>query len=78
MEGWLDEEHYVGTGNAHAVSPPRQMEAGGDKADYFGKDNGKLILTGNAWVIQENNTVRGNRLTVYMAENKQLGVRNEE
>jgi|GEM_PF-213080 len=70
MEGWLDEEHYIGTGNAHATNPPRQMEAGGDKADYFGKENGKLILTGNAWVIQENNTVRGNRLTVYMADDK--------
>ena len=77
MEGWLDEEHYVGTGNAHAVSPPRQMEAGGDKADYFGKDDGKLVLTGNAWAIQENNTVRGNRLTVYMAENKKLQVKPE-
>ena len=74
MEGWLDEEHYIGTGNAHAVSPQRQMEAGGDKADYFGKDSGKLILTGNAWVIQENNTVRGNRLTVFMAEDKKLQV----
>ena len=75
MEGWLDEEHYIGTGNTHATSPPRQMEAGGDKADYFGKENGKLILTGNAWVIQENNTVRGNKLTVYMEDNKKLQVK---
>ncbi len=74
MEGWLDTEHYIGTGNAHAVSPPRKMEAGADKADYFGKDSGKLVLTGNAWVIQENNTVRGNRLTVYMADDKKLKV----
>lgn len=74
MEGWLDEEHYIGTGNAHAKSPARQMEAGGDKADYFGKENGKLILTGNAWAVQENNTVRGNRLTVYMADDKKLKV----
>ena len=50
------------------------MEAGGDKADYFGKENGKLILTGNAWAIQENNTVRGNRLTVYM-EDRSLKVK---
>ena len=74
MEGWLDDEHYIGTGNAHAVSPPRQMEAGGDRADYFGQEGGKLVLTGNAWAIQENNTVRGNRLTVYMAEDKKLKV----
>lgn len=72
MEGWLDEEHYIGTGNAHAVSPPRQMEAGGDRVDYFGKDQGKAILTGNAWAIQENNTIRGNRLTVYLADDKKI------
>ncbi len=77
MEGWLDDEHYIGTGNAHAVSPPRQMEAGGDKAEYFGKENGKLVLTGNAWAIQGNNTVRGNRLTVYMAEDKNLRIKPE-
>lgn len=75
MEGWMDEEHYVGTGNAHAVSPPREMEAGGDRVDYFGKDNGKAVLTGNAWAIQENNTIRGNRLTVYLADDKKVKVK---
>lgn len=72
MEGWLDDEHYIGTGNAHAVSPPREMEAGGDRVDYYGKEQGKAILTGNAWAIQENNTIRGNRLTVYLADDKKL------
>ncbi len=78
MEGWLDEEHYIGTGNAHAISPPRQMEAGGDRVDYFGKDQGKAILTGNAWAIQENNTIRGNRLTVYLADDKKIKVKPTE
>ena len=75
MEGWMDEEHYVGTGNAHAVSPPREMEAGGDRVDYFGKDQGKAILTGNAWAIQGNNTIKGNRLTVYLADDKKVKVK---
>lgn len=78
MEGWLDEEHYIGTGNAHAVSPPRQMEAGGDRVDYFGKEQGKAILTGNAWAIQENNTIRGNRLTVYLADDKKIKAKTDE
>lgn len=78
MEGWLDDEHYIGTGNAHAVSPPRQMEAGGDRVDYFGKEQGKAILTGNAWAIQENNTIRGNRLTVYLADDKKVKVKPAE
>lgn len=78
MEGWMDEEHYIGVGNAHAISPPRQMEAGGDRVDYFGKEQGKAILTGNAWAIQENNTIRGNRLTVYLADDKKVKVKPDE
>ena len=72
MEGWLDDEYYVGTGNAHLVSPPRNLEAGGDRVDYYAQDNGKAILTGNAWAYQDNNTIRGNRLVVYLADDKQL------
>ena len=68
MEGWLDDQYYYGTGNAHLLSPQRQLEAGGDRVDYYAAENGKAILTGNAWVYQDNNTIRGNRLTVYLAE----------
>mgnify|MGYP002622221120 CR=1 FL=1 len=77
MEGWLDEEYYIGTGNAHAISPPNDMEAGGDKVEYFGRDGGKAIMTGNAWAIQENNTMRGNRITVYLDDSRNLSVRPE-
>ncbi len=68
MEGWLNEEHYVGTGHAHLVSPPRDLEAGGDRFDYFAKERGKLVMTGNAWAVQNNNTVKSNRITMYLAE----------
>ena len=68
MEGWLDEEHYIGNGNAHLVSHTRNMEAGGDQVDYKGKEDGKAVLSGNAWAYQDNNTIRGNRLTVYLAD----------
>ena len=67
MEGWLDDQYYIGTGNAHIVSKPRNLEAGGDRVDYYANDNGKAILSGNAWVIQDNNSLKGNRLTVYLA-----------
>ena len=77
MEGWMDEEYYIGTGNAHAISPPRDMEAGGDKIEYFGKDGGKAVLTGNAWAIQDNNTMRGNRVTVYLSDSKNLTIKPE-
>ena len=66
MEGWLDDEHYVGRGNVHVSSPSRQMEAGGDQADYRGKEQGVVVLTGNAWATQENNTMKSNKLTLYL------------
>lgn len=69
MEGSLEEEHYVGTGNAHLISQPNDLEAGGDRVDYFGKNINKAILTGNAWAIQDNHFVRGNVLTIYLANN---------
>lgn len=72
MEGWLDDERYVGRGNAHLVSPARNLEAGGDQVDYDGKDAGKAVLSGNAWAFQDNNTIRGNRLTVYLADDGKL------
>ena len=54
------------------TSKQRNMEAGGDQVDYFGKEEGKAVLTGNAWAIQDNNTMRGNRMTVFMADDGKL------
>jgi len=54
------------------VSTARNMEAGGDQVDYDGKDAGKAVLSGNAWAYQDNNTIRGNRLTVYLADDGNL------
>lgn len=72
LEGWIDDERYIGTGNAHLISTQRNLEAGGDQVDYDGKKEGKAVLSGNAWAIQDNNTVRGNRLTVYLADDGTL------
>ena len=72
MEGWIDDERYIGTGNAHLISQTRNLEAGGDKVDYDGLQEGKAVVSGNAWAIQNNNTIRGNRLTVYLADDGTL------
>ena len=72
MEGWIDDERYISTGNAHLISQTRNLEAGGDKVDYDGKQEGKAVVSGNAWAIQDNNTIRGNHLTVYLADNGNL------
>ena len=68
MEGWTKTEHAKGVGNAHVISPPKNFEGGGDEAEYFGKENGKLVLTGNAWAIQDNNTLKSGRLTVFLSQ----------
>ena len=70
MEGWIGQEHFKGTGNVHIVSPPRQFEGGGDNAEYWGKESGKAVLTGNAWAIQENNTLKSNKITIFLVDDK--------
>ena len=68
MEGWTQTEQAKGVGNAHLVSPPKNFEGGADVAEYFGKENGKIVLTGNAWAVQDNNTLKSGRLTVFLQE----------
>lgn len=75
MEGWLDDAHYIGTGNAHVVSVSRNLEAGGEQMDYRGKDQGVVVVTGNAWAVQENNTLKSNHLTLYLAQDGQAKVK---
>lgn len=70
MEAYLNENRLIGTGNVHIVSPPRNLDAVGEQATYYGKDDGKVILTGNAVATQNNNTLRSNKLTIYLAGGK--------
>lgn len=75
LEGWLKDEHYVGSGNAHLVSTARNIEAGGDQLDYYGEGEGTAVMTGNAWAMQDNNTMHSNRLTIYLAKDGQAAVK---
>lgn len=70
MEAFMKENHIIGQGNVHIVSETRNLDATGDKADYYGEQKGKVILSGNAVAVQENNTLRGNTLTLYLAGEK--------
>ena len=74
MEGFLKEEHLIGRGNAHVISQPNDMEAGGDVLNYYGLEQGKAVLTGNAWAVQNNNTLKSNQLTILLAKNGQAKV----
>ena len=69
LEGWLKENRFIGTGNAHLVSPPRDLEGGGDRVEYFGMaERPYAVLDGNAWVYQGNNMAHSNHMTVYLAD----------
>lgn len=73
MEGWSKTNYARGTGDAHLISPPNKLEAFGDVVDYYGKQEGsdepaKAYLTGHAWAVQDNNTLRSNKLVVYLAD----------
>lgn len=51
LEGWLNDEHYIGTGSAHLVSPPRSPRRA-RPARLLAGENGKAVPTGNAWRIK--------------------------
>ena len=69
LEGWMKDNHFVGTGNARVVSPPRDIGGGGDRMEYFGGvERPYVVLDGNAWVFQGNNMARSNHMTVYLAD----------
>lgn len=69
LEGWMKENRFIGTGNAHIVSPPRDLEGGGDRMEYFGGvERPYVVLDGSAWVFQGNNMARSNHMTVYLAD----------
>ncbi|MDO4204277.1 MAG: LptA/OstA family protein [Selenomonadaceae bacterium] len=66
MEGWTGQEHFIGRGNCHIVSPSKNFEGGGDNAEYWGKEEGKTVLTGNAWAMQDDNIMRGKVITALL------------
>ncbi len=53
--------------NVEISSPPRKLTAAGDKAVYTSgtkEKPGDIVLTGNAWAIQDGNRIAGNVLTI--------------
>ncbi|MEM9540196.1 MAG: LptA/OstA family protein [Cyanobacteria bacterium P01_E01_bin.42] len=56
-------------GNVRIDYPARQMQGTSAQAQYFSNE-GVLILTGNAYVLQEGNSVRGEVITYYIDEGR--------
>ena len=70
LEAYLGENKVIGTGNVHLTSAEREIDAVGDVATYYGsKDQqGKIVLEGNAKAIQKGNILKGNKLTLFLAD----------
>ena len=49
-------------GNVQVFYPARQMQATSAQAQYFDKEQ-KLVLTGNVYILQEGNSLRGEVVT---------------
>ena len=75
LEAYMKDDHFIASGDVHILSQTRNMEAYSDNADYYSQEDGKIVLTGNAVAMQDNNTIRGNTLTLYMGNNGQAAVK---
>lgn len=59
---------FDATGNVEISSPSRNLTSHSSEAQYNSQNNGQLILQGGAVVKQNNNTIKGNVLTVYLGK----------
>ncbi|WP_231038479.1 LptA/OstA family protein [Pectinatus haikarae] len=75
LEAYLQDNHFIAVGNVHITSQTRNIDAYSNNADYYGNDNNKVILTGNAVAMQDNNTLRGEKLTLYLNDTGQAAVK---
>ncbi len=69
METFFNEDRVIASGKVHIVSEKRNLTADSDQAVYYkgqGRDQGKMVLTGNAKAVQDGNVVVGNILTLYL------------
>lgn len=69
LESWINENRAVGSGGVHIVSELHQVDATADQAIYTSeKEQGKIVLSGNARAVQQGNTLTGNTLTILLGE----------
>lgn len=64
-------------GNVRIDYPARQMQGTSAQAQYFGNE-GVIVLTGNAYVLQEGNSVRGEVITYYIEEGRAVATPRED
>ncbi|WP_196593069.1 LptA/OstA family protein [Pectinatus sottacetonis] len=75
LEAYMDSNHFIAAGNVHIVSQTRNIEAYSDNADYYSDASGKIVLNGNAVAMQDNNTIKGDKLTLYLDDNGNAAIK---
>jgi lipopolysaccharide export system protein LptA len=56
-------------GNVRIDYPARQMQATAAQAQYFSRER-RIVLTGNVYVLQEGNSIRGERVVYLIDEGR--------
>ncbi len=56
-------------GNVQIDYPARQIQATAAQAQYFSKER-RIVLTGNVYVLQQGNSLRGESITYYIDEGR--------
>lgn len=63
-------------GNVVIVYPARQMQATATQAQYFSRER-RIVLTGNAYVLQNGNSLRAETITYLVDEGRFIAVPND-
>ncbi len=56
-------------GNVQLIYPARQIQATATQAQYFSRER-RIVLTGNVYVLQEGNSLRGDSVTYLIDQEK--------
>ena len=69
IESFIKESKTVATGNVYIVNKEKNLEATSDEAiHYGGQGDKKIVLVGNAKAVQNQNTLSGKTLTIYLGD----------
>ncbi|MCL1472934.1 LptA/OstA family protein [Argonema antarcticum] len=60
-------------GNVQLFYPSRQIQATAAQAQYFSKER-RIVLTGNVYILQQGNSIRGEQVTYLIDEGRFVAV----
>lgn len=72
IQGWMKEIRAIAQGNVTFANPARQVSGSADQATYTqtpNKQDGVVVLTGNARAIQNGNLINAPVLTIHLDNN---------